>query len=177
MSGVISKVSSVRRQQLPSKWIVVPSSSTVTSAETSWSEYEIVEIWVKSRELLSPTWIVTELLPAWPALSVTVAVMVWKPAESRAVLKLPPEPIVPSIFEVQESWPVKSPSSLSLADPLKVIDSDSANWAPLTGSLIETTGAWSAATSLTCTFRKRLLALAGEASWSLTNTRYIPVPV
>ncbi len=55
-----------------------------------------------------------------PPASVTLAVMTWVPADSAAVAKEPPEPMAPSRSDVQAMLAVRSPSSGSLALPVKV---------------------------------------------------------
>jgi hypothetical protein len=62
----------------------------------------------------------TVSLPLAPPESAAVAVMVCTPALSTA-LKLPPVPICSSMSEVQTRLAVRSPSSASLAVPVKPI--------------------------------------------------------
>jgi hypothetical protein len=75
-----------------------------------------------------------------PPLSVTVAVMVWVPAVSVRV-KLPPVPIWPSRFDRHTSELVRFPYSVSLADPVNVVDVPSVSVAPFAGLAIVAAGA------------------------------------
>ncbi len=61
---------------------------------------------------------VTESEPERPPESVTEAVMVWLPTDRELVEKEPPEPMAPSMLEVQLRDEVRLPSSVSLAVPL-----------------------------------------------------------
>ena len=74
-----------------------------------------------------------------PPKSVTEAVIVWVPID-RPEEKEPPEPITPSILEVQTRLPVRSPSSASLAVPEKFTVSVEVYVLPFPGDLTLTVG-------------------------------------
>ena len=78
-------------------------------------------------------------LPVLVPVSVTDAVMVWFPS-LRVVEKLPPAPIGPLMLEVQARLAVRSPSSVSLAVPAKLIVAPEANVEPSAGLVMETEG-------------------------------------
>ena len=73
-------------------------------------------------ELLNPPTVTVILsVPIRPPESVTEAVIVWVPMD-RPDEKDPPEPITPSMLDVQTRLPVRLPSSKSLAVPEKKSD-------------------------------------------------------
>ena len=75
-----------------------------------------------------------------PPASVTLAVMTWVPAESAAVATDPPVPRAPSRSEDQAIPVVMSPSSGSLAVPVKVTLSPALKAAKSAGAVIATVG-------------------------------------
>ena len=83
---------------------------------------------------------VMDALPVRPPESAIDAVMVCVPTLS-TVLKAPPVPICPSKLEAQTRLLVRSPSSVSDAEPEKLMVSPEAKLAPFTGLLMLTTGA------------------------------------
>ena len=76
-----------------------------------------------------------------PPASVTLAVMTWVPADSAAVEKEPPLPMAPSRSDVHAMLAVRSPSSASLAEPVKVTLSPVLKPAPSAGAVMLTLGA------------------------------------
>ena len=88
-------------------------------------------------ELLTVTFM--ELLPVFPPLSLTDAVIVWVPGV-RVAEELAPEPIAPSRLELHESDDVRTPSSESLAVPENEIEVPSSNVESLDGAVISTVG-------------------------------------
>ena len=75
-----------------------------------------------------------------PPLSVTVAVMVCVPVESALAVIVRPVPSAPSRLEVQAMVAERSPSSVSLAEPVKVTAAPGSNVAPVAGAVIMTAG-------------------------------------
>src|SRR5439155_1555798 len=75
-----------------------------------------------------------------PPLSVTVAVMVCVPVESALAVIVRPVPSAPSRLEVQAMVAERSPSSVSLAEPVKVTAAPGSNVAPVAGAVIRTAG-------------------------------------
>jgi hypothetical protein len=76
-----------------------------------------------------------------PPESSTLAWIWCVPTESAELVKAPPAPITPSRFEVQRRALLRSPSSGSLALPLKSIGSSTRNPAPFAGAPIVAVGA------------------------------------
>jgi hypothetical protein len=60
--------------------------------------------------------------PVSPPESVTEAVIEWEPTDRPLVENVLPEPIEPSMLEVQARLLLRLPSSVSVAVPLKVTD-------------------------------------------------------
>jgi hypothetical protein len=89
---------------------------------------------------IGPTVTVIEALPVRPPESVTEAVMVCVPSLSTA-LKEPPVPIWPSRLEVQTRLLVRLPSSVSVAEPEKLMEVPEAKLAPSAGLVMLTVGA------------------------------------
>src|SRR5215203_2739044 len=85
----------------------------------------------------------TTLRCAWvtiPFESVTRAVTVCEPVERTRANEVP-VPICPSRFDIQTMVEPRSPSSVSLAAPEKLIEAPSEKDAPLDGVEIDTVGA------------------------------------
>ena len=68
------------------------------------------------------TVIVMDADPESPPESVADAVIVCDPALSALVKTVPPDPIAPSRFDVQEMLPLMSPSCVSMAVAVNVTD-------------------------------------------------------
>jgi len=79
-------------------------------------------------------------VPILPLLSVTEAVIVCVPTLKELLEKLPPEPIGPLMLELHDSFPVRTPSSGSVADPVKPTGSPAVKDEPSGGAVMETTG-------------------------------------
>jgi len=75
-------------------------------------------------------------------LSAAVAVMVCKPADRSERWKVAASPMVPSRSDTHRRLAVTSPSSLSLALPVKVMLTPWLNVAPSVGALIVAVGGW-----------------------------------
>ena len=83
---------------------------------------------------------VTVAVAVSPPRSATVAVS-WCVPSLRVCVMVPPVPRAPSRSEVQAITAVRSPSSRSLALPVKVIVAEEASVWPLAGAVMETSGA------------------------------------
>src|SRR5438128_3794862 len=97
------------------------------------------------------TSMVMEALPVRLPASAARAVIVWWPRLRFERVKLPPVPSWPSRLEVQTMLAVRSPSSESMAVPVKVTGCPGRNLSPRLGEVMVTTGGASASTvSVTC---------------------------
>ena len=114
----------------PAKLMLSPSAKVEPSAGD-----EIATVGVL---FVTVTVIVSE--PVLVSLSVADAVIVWAPADRPVVLNDPPEPILPSMLDDQLSDAVSVPSSVSVAEPAKLMLSPTPKLEPVGGDEIVTDG-------------------------------------
>jgi hypothetical protein len=104
-----------------------PSSASFASPWNTTSSPDVKEAFAAGARMaivggVLATAMVTVAVREPPSESVALAVIVCDPGDRRLV-NSPPVPIGPSMLDVHVIWPVRLPSSKSLADPLKWMSS------------------------------------------------------